>query len=47
MAIKIGINGFGRIGKLVFRYLCKETKFEVTQINEKMDISLIAHLLKY
>ncbi|MBP7496803.1 MAG: type I glyceraldehyde-3-phosphate dehydrogenase [Bacteroidales bacterium] len=47
MAIKIGINGFGRIGKLVFR-LASETKdIEVVHINDRMELSMVAHLLKY
>lgn len=47
MAVKIGINGFGRIGKLVFRYSEQEPELEVTHINDKMGIELMSHLLKY
>lgn len=47
MSLKIGINGFGRIGKLVFRYSEPEPQMEVTHINDKMGIDLIRHLLKY
>ena len=47
MAIKIGINGFGRIGKLVFRAALADGGFEVVGINDLMDPKLLAHLLKY
>lgn len=47
MAIKIGINGFGRIGKMVFRLAENDPHVQVTHINDKMDIRLMAHLLKY
>lgn len=47
MAVKIGINGFGRIGKMVFRLLSSRDDGEVTHINDKMDTQLMAHLLKY
>jgi len=47
MAIKIGINGFGRIGKLVFRAAIYDGGFEVVGINDLMDTRTMAHLLKY
>jgi len=47
MAIKIGINGFGRIGKLVFRAALADGGFEVVGINDLMDTRTMAHLLKY
>jgi glyceraldehyde 3-phosphate dehydrogenase len=47
MAIKIGINGFGRIGKLVFRAAIADGNFEVVGINDLMDTKTMAHLLKY
>jgi glyceraldehyde 3-phosphate dehydrogenase len=47
MAIKIGINGFGRIGKLVFRAAVADGNFEVLGINDLMDTKTMAHLLKY
>ena len=47
MAVKIGINGFGRIGKMVFRLLSSRDDMVVTHINDKMDTQLMAHLLKY
>jgi glyceraldehyde 3-phosphate dehydrogenase len=47
MAIQIGINGFGRIGKLVFRAALENGNFEVVGINDLMDTKTMAHLLKY
>ena len=47
MAIKIGINGFGRIGKLVFRAAVADGNFEVVGINDLMSPEVMAHLLKY
>ena len=47
MAIKIGINGFGRIGKLVFRAAYADGGFEIVGINDLMTTKAIAHLLKY
>jgi len=47
MAIKIGINGFGRIGKLVFRAAVADGGFEVVGINDLMSPEAMAHLLKY
>ncbi len=50
MAIKIGINGFGRIGRNIFRAIAKDSAFadiEVTGINDLTDTATLAHLLKY
>ena len=47
MSVRIGINGFGRIGKLVFRLAAVTPEIEVVHINDRMDINLMAHLLKY
>jgi len=50
MSIKIGINGFGRIGRNIFRALSRDAAFadmEVVGINDLTDIPTIAHLLKY
>jgi glyceraldehyde 3-phosphate dehydrogenase len=47
MATKVGINGFGRIGRLVFRVFQNNDKFEVVQINDLTDATTLAHLLKY
>ncbi len=45
--IKIGINGFGRIGRVVFRILSKKTNFEVVAINDLIDVDTLAYYLKY
>lgn len=47
MAVKIGINGFGRIGRLVFRRLMKTGGLEVAAINDITDAQTLAYLLKY
>jgi len=47
MATKIGINGFGRIGRNVFKVLLNEPGFEVIAINDLTDAKTLAHLLKY
>jgi glyceraldehyde 3-phosphate dehydrogenase (phosphorylating) len=47
MSIKIGINGFGRIGRLVFRASLNNPDIEVVAINDLTDTKTIAHLLKY
>ena len=47
MVINIGINGFGRIGRLVFRSAINNDSFNVTCINDLLDINHLAYLLKY
>lgn len=47
MAIKIGINGFGRIGRLVFKRMMSVGGFEIAAINDITDSKTLAHLLKY
>ena len=47
MAIKIAINGFGRIGRAVFREAVKNANLEVVAINDLTDNATLAHLLKY
>lgn len=47
MSIKIGINGIGRIGKMVLRYALTHPELEVVHLNDKMSPELVAHLLKY
>ncbi|MCK4812805.1 MAG: type I glyceraldehyde-3-phosphate dehydrogenase [Candidatus Marinimicrobia bacterium] len=47
MSIRVGINGFGRIGRLVFRVLQKREGIEVVAINDLTDAKTLAHLLKY
>lgn len=45
--VKIGINGFGRIGRLVLRESIERNDIEVVAINDLMEIELLAYLLKY
>ena len=45
--IKIGINGFGRIGRLVFRAIQEREDVEVVGINDLLDVDYIAYMLKY
>ena len=48
MAVKVAINGFGRIGRLALRLLAEQTdKFEVVAINDLTDAKMLAHLFKY
>lgn len=47
MAVKVGINGFGRIGRLAFRLIEKNPELEVVAINDLTDTKMLAHLLKY
>jgi len=47
MAVKIGINGFGRIGRLVFRRAMQLSDVEVVGINDLLDVDYIAYMLKY
>ena len=45
--IKIGINGFGRIGRLVFRVAVNKPNIEIVGINDLLDVDYIAYMLKY
>lgn len=45
--LKLGINGFGRIGRLVFRESIKRSDVEVVGINDLLDVEHLAYLLKY
>ncbi|MEW5701899.1 MAG: type I glyceraldehyde-3-phosphate dehydrogenase [Candidatus Zixiibacteriota bacterium] len=47
MAIKIGINGFGRIGRLVYRAAMGRKDLEIVAVNDITDARTLAHLLKY
>jgi glyceraldehyde 3-phosphate dehydrogenase len=48
VAIRVAINGFGRIGRLTFRNLMKRSnEFEVVAINDLTDNQMLATLLKY
>ena len=47
MTVKVGINGFGRIGRLAFRRIQEVEGIEVVAINDLTDAAMLAHLLKY
>jgi glyceraldehyde 3-phosphate dehydrogenase len=47
LTIKVGINGFGRIGRLVFRAMENDPAVEVVAVNDLTDAKTLAHLLKY
>ena len=47
MAKKIGINGFGRIGRLILRAALQTDGLEIVAINDLADVKTMAHLLKY
>ncbi|MBQ7953364.1 MAG: type I glyceraldehyde-3-phosphate dehydrogenase, partial [Clostridia bacterium] len=47
MAVKVAINGFGRIGRLAFRQLFGAEGYEVVAINDLTSPKMLAHLLKY
>lgn len=47
MAIKVAINGFGRIGRLAYRVMHESSEFEVVAINDLTDATTLAHLLSY
>ena len=45
--VKLGINGFGRIGRIVFRETFNRDNVEVVAINDLLDVNHLAYLLKY
>ncbi len=47
MTTKVGINGFGRIGRLAYRAMVNDPEIEVVAVNDLGDIPTMAHLLKY
>ncbi|CAL4321025.1 Glyceraldehyde-3-phosphate dehydrogenase A [Buchnera aphidicola (Panaphis juglandis)] len=47
MTIKVGINGFGRIGRIVFRMAQQRKNIEIVGINDLLDINYIAYMLKF
>ena len=47
MTIRIGINGFGRIGRLAFRRACQLDDIEVVGINDLIDVDYIAYMLRH
>ena len=47
MAIKVGINGFGRIGRNLYRTAIGDKDIEIVAVNDITDPKTLAHLLKY
>ncbi len=47
MALKVAINGFGRIGRLAFRRMFEDAQFEIVAINDLTDAESLAYLLEY
>ena len=47
MAVKVAINGFGRIGRLALRLMVQNPEFDVVAINDLTDAHMLAHLFKY
>lgn len=47
MAVKVAINGFGRIGRLALRLMIENPEFDVVAINDLTDAQTLAHLFKY
>ncbi|WP_441003612.1 type I glyceraldehyde-3-phosphate dehydrogenase [Pseudocolwellia agarivorans] len=47
MTIKVGINGFGRIGRFVFRAAAERSDIEIVGINDLIDVDYMAYMLKY
>ena len=47
MAVKVALNGFGRIGRLAFRQMFDDKDFEVVAINDLTEPQTLAHLLRY
>jgi glyceraldehyde 3-phosphate dehydrogenase len=47
MSLKIGINGFGRIGRLVFRSAIKQEDIKIIGINDLLEVNHLAYMLKY
>lgn len=47
MAVKVAINGFGRIGRLALRLMVENPEFDVVAINDLTDAHMLAHLFKY
>ncbi|HEX7770979.1 MAG TPA: glyceraldehyde 3-phosphate dehydrogenase NAD-binding domain-containing protein, partial [Pyrinomonadaceae bacterium] len=47
MAVKVGINGFGRIGRNIFRTALGDPDIDFVAVNDLTDTKTLAHLLKY
>ena len=45
--VKVGINGFGRIGRNVFRAALNNPEVQIVAINDLTDVNMLAHLLRY
>ena len=45
--LRVGINGFGRIGRLAFRHACQRDDIEVVAINDLIDVDYLAYMLRY
>ena len=45
--VKIGINGFGRIGRIMFRAAMKRNDVEIVAINDLLEVKHLAYMLKY
>ena len=47
-AVKVGINGFGRIGRLVARVMAEQpAKFDIVAVNDLFDADMLAYMFKY
>jgi len=47
MTLRVGINGFGRIGRLAFRHACNQADIEVVAINDLIAVDYLAYMLRY
>ena len=47
MTLRVGINGFGRIGRLAFRHACRQDDIEVVGINDLIEVDYLAYMLRY
>lgn len=47
MVVKVVINGFGRIGRLVLRVMSKNKDFDVVVINDLIDVKILVYFFKY
>ena len=47
MAVRVGINGFGRIGRMVFKAAIDDPDIEIVAVNDLTDVKTLAHLLAF
>ena len=47
MSVRVGVNGFGRIGRVFFRAALQSPELEVVAVNDLADAKTLAHLLKH